>query len=452
MQFNSIEFLVFFLPATLFLFYVLPKRYRVTVLLLASLVFYGMTGDMALTLLVVTIAWAAGIAVIVKRKPNLPVMWLAILVPLGFLFTFKYLGFALSIIDPSGGSREMFSFILRYTLPAGISFYTFQIVSYLIDVRDGRIEMEGNPIRFAAYVALFPQLIAGPILRYHELRDQLIHISETTRLKPDVSRGVKYLSVGLAYKVFFADVLRFFQESHNLVAGGGAADALFAVLSYSFIIYFDFWAYSLMAIGLAKLFCIHLPRNFMEPYLSLSPKEFWRRWHVTLSFWLRDYVYLRLGGNVHYVRNIAIVFVAVGVWHGAGYNFIVWGAYHAALVLAYHWTRPAWDRLPQALQIAATFALVSLGWPLFYLDIGGYIDVMTVILTLQPATAAVQFGTGAWLYLGGVASWTFFTREDNWLFNERPGRVSDNPVVHGIIFSVSVIFLYFAQNFIYFNF
>ncbi len=452
MNFNSSAFLFLFLPVVLVAFYVVPRQLRLVVLLLGSLFFYGMSGDMAVSLLMLTVVWAAVMAFALQRSKNRALLWLVILMPLGVLFLFKYLGFALSIVDPDGSSRDTFSFILRYSLPAGISFYTFQIVSYLLDIRDGKAAPDRNPLIFATFASYFPQLIAGPILRYHELRDQLVHVSTAPRLRPALREGIKFLSIGLVYKIFFADILRSFQEAHRVADGGGALDALFAVVAYSFIIYFDFWSYSLMAIGLAKLFSINLPRNFREPYLSATPRDFWRRWHVTLSYWLRDYVYIRLGGNRNYVRNIVIVFLAVGLWHGAGWNFLVWGAYHAVLVILYHWSRPVWDGRPLALQVGVTFVLVSLGWPLFYLDISGYGEIMATIFTLEAPATALRFGLAHWAYLAAIAAWVFLTREDSWLFNDTPRTLLDNPVVLGLLFAVSVLFLQFGRTFIYFQF
>lgn len=452
MNFNTIEFLFLFLPPVLILFHLVPASLRLLVLLGSSVFFYLMSGDIAGFLLIVTIIWAGGVAYLFASIRHWSILLIAIGPPLGFLFLFKYLDFTLSIIGASAEHRSVFGLFLAVSLPAGISFYTFQVISYLIDVRDGKVSRDANPIIFATFATYFPQLIAGPILRYAELRDQLVNISTATRLDPNFGLGLKYLSVGLIYKTFFADVLRHHQEAHDLTLGGGSLDALFAVFSYSFVIYFDFWAYSLMAIGLAELFCIELPRNFREPYQSTSPKEFWRRWHVTLSFWLRDYVYLRLGGNQHYVRNILIVFIAVGIWHGAGWNFIVWGLYHAGLVLLYHVTKPYWEVLPRIIQIALTFVLVSFGWPLFYLDVSGYIDVLTVLFSFSLPTGEFQFGLVHWVYVAAIGIVVFATREDNWLFNEEKTGLVDNPAVHAVLCACSILFFHFGRTFIYFNF
>ena len=166
-----------------------------------------------------------------------------------------------------------------------------------------------------------------------------------------------------------------------------------------------------MAIGLAKIFCIDLPRNFDEPYKSSSPKEFWRKWHITLSYWLRDYLYIKLGGQNNYVRNILIVFLACGVWHGAGWNFLVWGLYHAVLVIVYHLTREFWDSRNKVLMTIVTFFLISLGWPLFYLDFSSFVSMLGILLSFSGAQGELQYGLFSWGYLTLVMAWTFGVSE-----------------------------------------
>jgi alginate O-acetyltransferase complex protein AlgI len=452
MNFNSPEFIFIFFIAIISIYYLSPRQFRIPVLFLSSIFFYGFSGDMAAAMLLLTIAWAAVFGLVLERGRNIWLLGVAVSFPLAILFLFKYLDFTISAVDPGGESRDFFAPILKYSLPAGISFYTFQIVGYLIDVRDGKISADRKFIIFSSFATFFPQLIAGPILRFHELRDQLINISENQKINFDFRRGIKYLSFGLAYKIFCADILRHFQESYTITADSGSLDALYSVLSYSFIIYFDFWAYSLMAIGIAKLFGIEIPRNFREPYLAFSPKEFWRRWHITLSLWLRDYLYFRIGGNKHYVRNIAIVFIACGIWHGAGWNFIVWGAYHAILVIAYHYGRTYWDKLPHVVGVGLTFILVTLGWPLFYLELGPFVELITILFSGREAISGAQFGILHWAYVGIVSALVFVAREDNWLFNEKPMVIVDSPIFQGAVFSISVIFFQYGMTFIYFRF
>jgi len=369
MNFNTVPFLFLFLPIVLLVFYNVPIWFRTAVLAVGSIIFYAVSGLVPAGLLVGTIAFGFAGAVLQRAIFHKSVLFLAmsVSIPLGVLFLFKYLNFTLTVFNADEPVWSFFSTILQVTIPAGISFYTFQIVSYLVDVRDGRIASERSLVRFAAFISFFPQLIAGPIMLYSQIQPQLIRIETERYLSPNLSAGLKYLTVGLMYKIFFADILQIM-----LTPGESISDGLWLVFAYSFIIYFDFWGYSLMAIGIAKMFSIELPRNFREPYLSHSPKDFWKRWHVTLSFWLRDYLYIRLGGKNKYVRNIAIVFIAAGIWHGAGWSFIVWGVYHGFFVIIYHATRKYWDAVPRLISISVTFLIVSFSWPLFFMSIGDY--------------------------------------------------------------------------------
>ena len=451
MNFSTTEFLFIFLPIGSALFYAVPRQFRLFVIVTMSLFFYGMSGDMALALLVSTIIFSACAALIITLFAKKLLFWAAVSVPFTLLFLFKYLSFSLDAFGANEEIRGSVSFLLQYVIPAGISFYTFQTVSYLIDVRDRNILPEKNFMKLAAFICFFPQLIAGPILRFNNISPQLDRIANAKRLYPDLRLAIKYISYGLAYKILFSDILRSMHDQHDLTSSG-SLDVLFAFLSYSLIIFFDFWSYSLMAIGLAKIFCIDLPRNFDEPYKSSSPKEFWRKWHITLSYWLRDYLYIKLGGQNNYVRNILIVFLACGVWHGAGWNFLVWGLYHAVLVIVYHLTREFWDSRNKVLMTIVTFFLISLGWPLFYLDFSSFVSMLGILLSFSGAQGELQYGLFSWGYLTLVMAWTFGVSEKKVLFNDHDVLFFDSPIVIGLVFSISVLFLHFSQTFIYFNF
>lgn len=450
MNFNSVEFLFFLLPATLLAFYAVGPRWRIYVLLVASLIFYGWSGLLHLTFMLIGICWGFGTAFLVERYHDRKTLILSIALPLFILFIAKYLNFTLDTFSVGPDLRDRLLSVLSVSLPAGISFYTFELVSYAIDIKDRRIPRDRSLSRFALFIAFFPHLIAGPILRYHELRDQLIRVAKEPRLDADFRSGIKFIAVGLFCKIFLSDVPLSFHDLYKPQIDGSSIDAAYSILVYSFIIYYDFWSYSLIAIGLAKLFAINLPRNFREPYNSLSPKDFWRRWHVTLSYWLRDYVYLKLGGNHRYVRNIAIVFVACGIWHGAGWNFIVWGAYHALLVIGYNFVAPGWDRMPRVLQVAATFLLISLGWPLFYLSLADFQHLMTTLVSLKLESGV--FATRHWAYLVVIAAWNFLAREDKWLWNSEPRAIVDSPVLHAVLVFLAVVFFSYGRTFIYFRF
>ena len=456
MNFNSVEFLVLFLPLTFVAFYAVPMRLRLAVLILASLIFYGVSGLEVLGAFVIAILWGYATAFLFGRWrwPRPLAIAIAILVPGAFLVLFKYLTFILNIVAAGPETRAHFWFFLSVLLPAGISFYTFELVSYAIDVSDRKIEPDKSLERFAAFATFFPHLIAGPIMRYADLRGQLRALVETPILAPNLSGGLKLLAIGLFAKIFAADIcgLLVAQAKSVPLDRLAAFDQLIQILLWSMQIYYDFWAYSLMAIGLGRLFCITLPINFREPYLSENPREFWRRWHVTLSYWLRDYVYIRMGGREHYLRNILIVFAAVGLWHGAGWNFVAWGVYHGILVILYSITAPAWDRLPRPLAVALCFTLVSFGWPLFFLSLGDYALFLRHLL-VAPWHRELYGGT-VLLYLGALGLVTFGLREENWLYNgpERRHVLTDSPVFAAILLFVSLMSLSLSQTFIYFRF
>src|SRR5262245_14819286 len=385
MNFNAPEFLFFFLPITLLVYHTVGPRLRIRVLLVASLIFYAWSGLLPFALMVATVVWGWLLALYQPVRQRVWLVAIAAAVPILLLWLFKYVAFTASLFGIPVSHLGPLEFFALITVPAGISFYTFKIVAYNVDVYDGRIERETSLRRLLTFISFFPPLIAGPILRYRQLAPQLRKLETDPQLKIDWREALKLFVFALAAKIFIADILRLMHERYSVATGGTQLDALFSILSYSFVIYFDFWSYSVMAIGLGRMLGVEIPRNFLEPYLSFSPKEFWRRWHVTLSFWLRDYVYLKMGGRERYVRNILIIFVLCGLWHGAGLNFIVWGAYHAALVIGYHWLQPLWDRLPKGLGIALTFALVSLGWPLFYLDLSNYLTLMGALIGTKAA-------------------------------------------------------------------
>jgi alginate O-acetyltransferase complex protein AlgI len=454
MNFNSIEFLVLFLPTTLVVFYSVPMNLRLCVLGVASLIFYGMSGLQVVAAFVVAILWSYSTAFAVTRWPKCAAIAMATSVPILILILFKYLNFIFDTIGASSETRGQFWFFSSILLPAGISFYTFELVSYSIDVADQRIAPDRSLERFVAFATFFPHLIAGPIMRYSSLCGQLRAIQTTPSLKPNITSALKFLSIGLFFKIFVADVcgLMIGLVSHLPINELTAVDQLTEIGFWSMQIYYDFWAYSVMAIGLGRLFCVELSVNFLEPYLSENPRDFWRRWHVTLSYWLRDYVYIRMGGRDQYVKNILIVFALVGLWHGAGWNFVAWGLYHGFLVLLYAFTAPVWDRLPRAISIALCFALVSLGWPLFFLSLGDYVSFLGHLCTAPWHTAI--YHSPHWLYLGLVGFVTFGLRERNWLYNEQtePNRVTDSPVVNATLLFLGLLFVSLSRTFIYFRF
>lgn len=365
MLFNSYQFLFVFLPLVGLAFFLTRGTLRKLVVLAASLVFYGFSGLPHLGLLVfVTLAGYLGMRIVAHdRNPrHLAGIALVVLLPLLFAKYFDWLaGF---FVDGTGGQH--FRLFGQFILPAGISFFTFQILSAIADDFRGKMKRVPNLLDFAIYVSFFPQLVAGPIVRFEYIRQRIEHLEVFRFSRSRMDLGLAFVIVGLVFKVLLADVIgaeidRIFQAKDFTVLTGGGF-----VLGYSMQIYFDFYGYSLVAIGLGRIFGIKLPRNFLRPYSALNPQEFWRRWHVTLSSWLRDYVYIPLGGRNKYARNLFITFVICGVWHGAGFNFVLWGIYHWFLIVAWKAIRRPWEKLPKLVQVLATFLVVSIGWLLFY--------------------------------------------------------------------------------------
>ena len=366
MVFSSIPFLYYFLPAVLAVYFLTPDRGKNAVLLLASLVFYGWGEPKLLMLMVFTIAlfYGCGLAIGRAEQQRWRKLWLivSIVTSLGLLGLFKYADFFLSTFrDVTGWPIPL----LKLALPVGISFYTFQCLSYTIDVYRGKVPAQRNPVTFGAYVSLFPQLIAGPIVRYADVVRELEH---RTHSWENTALGLRRFLVGLGKKVLLADnfalLIRLFRES-------GEPSVLFYwmyALAFSLNIYFDFSGYSDMAIGLGRVFGFHFPENFNYPYLSQSVTEFWRRWHISLGSWFRDYVYIPLGGNRvsrgRWVCNILVVWMLTGLWHGAAWNFVLWGLLFAALLLVEKWT-PGLPKLPSVLRRFGTLLAVMLSFVLF---------------------------------------------------------------------------------------
>lgn len=457
MIFNQFGFLFLFLPAVLGAFF-LPRceAARPYLLVAASLVFYGYSGIEHAVVLVCGILWVYAVSSSAKVVHNRARLAVAIVPPLLALFYYKYLGFFIRDVIgiAEGESSETFNLFANILLPAGISFFTFQLVSFAIDRYRGDIEKAPALRDFALYISFFPQLVAGPILRFHQVADAIARL-RTFRLPVErTSKAIAYVCLGLTAKVLIADTLNDHQAP--LIAEPGAIStvtALYVVFAYSFQIYFDFYGYSLIAIGLGTLFGFEFPKNFDLPYSSLNPREFWRRWHITLSYWIRDYLYLPLGGNRAYARNILIVFALCGLWHGAGWTFIVWGLYHGALVAAYHFGAPTWNRMPQLLQVAATFVLVSLGWILFLFDFQGVQDFALSLAGLSQPAVADPSGE---MWIGLLVAALVCFRVDFEAIAENlsvaPARSALRTAGFAALFVATLMFLDRSHTFIYFRF
>ena len=381
MLFSSIPFLFYYLPIVLIAYFLMPRAGRNGLLLVASLLFYAWGEPRYVILMVATILafYGFGLAIGYGKRKRL---WLILSVITGAaaLAVFKYADFAIENFNALTGLSVP---ALRLALPIGISFYTFQCISYTADVYRGDAKAQRNPIHFGAYVALFPQLIAGPIVRYVEV-DRALEDRKTTW--EDFTEGLFGFLVGLGKKILLANQFGALTEVFR--ASGEKSVLFFWIYGIAFAlhIYFDFSGYSDMAVGLGRIFGFRFPRNFNYPYISRSVTEFWRRWHITLSQWFRDYVYIPLGGNRvskgRWVINILTVWMLTGLWHGAAWNFVEWGLLFALLLLVEKWV-PFLPRLPRLLRHIYVSLIVIISFMIFNAnslgqaasDIGGLFGV-----------------------------------------------------------------------------
>lgn len=390
MVFSSVVFLFYFLPAVLALYFLVPRRAKNFVLLACSLFFYAWGEPACLLLMIVSILinylFGRAIDCAARFPAKSPAkfsakLWLIVscIFNLALLGFFKYADFAAENLNLIPGVQLS---LPHLPLPLGISFYTFQTMSYLIDLYRGEIAVQRSLIDFGTYVALFPQLIAGPIVRFKTIACELSCHRESLSL---FSEGALRFTAGLGKKILLANgagaVFDYVVQSAKLAGGFSQLSALTAwicVFAYTMQIYFDFSGYSDMAIGLGRMFGFHFPENFDYPYLSKSITEFWRRWHISLGTWFREYVYIPLGGNRRgkpaQLRNIAVVWALTGIWHGASWNFLCWGLFFGALLIA---EKLLWGKhltqMPAALQHAYTMILVMISWIIFSLDSPGKI-------------------------------------------------------------------------------
>ena len=422
-------YLLVFLPAVVFLYNIVPKKLRPVVLLLASyLFFWSISGKLILFLLISTFSihhfglWLSSLqeernrilaeterpkrkavkAEYIRRQRW--VIFLAVCIHIGTLLVLKYTAFfgqnlnsllALAGVDWTWKIPKM-------VMPIGISFFTFQTMSYTIDVYKGSTEVQKNWIKYGTYVSMFPQLIAGPIVQYKTIAEQMEHRKENTS---DFSEGIHRFMIGLGKKVLIANNIGALWDAIAVlpVDGLAAGTAWLGALAYTFQIYFDFSGYSDMAIGLGKMFGFHFLENFNYPYISKSITEFWRRWHISLSSWFKEYVYIPLGGNrckiAKQIRNILVVWMLTGIWHGANWNYVLWGCYYGALLLIEKLVlKKVLNRLPGIIQRIYTMFFVVIGWIIFKCE-----DMAYGISYLKAMFGG--FGQGLWnnetLYLLG---------------------------------------------------
>ncbi|MBQ9468649.1 MAG: MBOAT family protein [Clostridia bacterium] len=423
MVFSSIEFLFFFLPVTLILYFAVPKKYlkaRNVVLLVFSLIFYGWGEPLYVFLMVFSVLCSYLFGYMVGREKQKGEQkkaraWLivAVIVNIGLLSFFKYTDLMIGTVNALFGTSLK---TLGLALPIGISFYTFQILSYVVDVYRGEATVQKNLPALATYVTLFPQLIAGPIVRYRDVDGQLTARGHSLFL---FSSGLRTFICGLSKKVLLANAAAFFfgmltdvPAEHRTVAG-----AWLGIILFSFQIYFDFSGYSDMAIGLGKMFGFRFLENFHYPYISRSVTEFWRRWHISLSTWFREYVYIPLGGSRvdkkwKLFRNLLVVWLLTGFWHGASWNFVLWGLlFFVFLVVEKAFLLKWLEKAPRAVGHLYTLLVVLFGWLLFnFTDMAeglswlgamfgfgasGFIDGFTLSVLLRALTLLVFLVIGS---------------------------------------------------------
>lgn len=376
MVFSSLVFMFAYLPITLLAYYLVPRQGRNIFLFIVNLIFYGWGEPRLVLLMVFNIffnyigGWLVDKYRADAKKKKLFLILTCVL-DIGILAVFKYTGMITETLN-------MLPFLnipeLQISLPIGISFYTFQTMSYVIDVYRDDAPVSKNFINFGTYVALFPQLIAGPIVRYRDVAEQLVNRRETLEM---FTKGVKLFMVGLAKKVIIANTMG--TLTTNIFATtdeNGVVGTWVGIIAYTFQIYFDFSGYSDMACGLGNMMGFEFLKNFNYPYIAKSITDFWRRWHISLSTWFKEYVYIPLGGNRKGVKrqilNLLIVWGLTGLWHGAAYNFVLWGLYYGLLLILEKFVLKKFlDRLPSFVQHIYTLFIIIIGWGLFYFtDVG----------------------------------------------------------------------------------
>ena len=466
MVFSSLTFLSLFLPLAVIPYYLCKNRtYRNGLLLVLSLVFYswGEPKYVVMMLAATVVAYLGGLGMAAlgdKPKTKRWIFLLTVFLVVANLLFFKYTNFFWDNLS------QLFSIdktIREIALPIGISFYTFQILSYVIDLYFDRVKIQRNFFYLLLYVSFFPQLIAGPIVRYSTIEEEILHRRESWE---DVASGLKRFILGLSKKVILANNAAAIAE---IVYNGnpeiyGTAMYWLAAFAYTMQIYFDFSGYSDMAIGLGQMFGLHFLENFNYPYISRSATEFWRRWHISLSSWFRDYIYIPLGGSrvskAKWVRNILVVWGLTGFWHGAEWNFIFWGLYYAALlVLEKFFLGRLLEKLPVVVQWLYAFLVVNLGWVLFNLvDFATLTQALHTMFVWQStdltqvlaADSDILFGL-LYLPLCFLFSFPIFQKIPK---KETPLWVLAEDVLYGLLFLLCILFIVSSvyNPFIYFRF
>lgn len=366
MVFSSITFLFYFLPIVLGIYYIVPYKFKNLVLLISSLIFYFYGEPTYIIIMAVSVitTYFFGLLIDKYKKYSKIFLIVSICISIGILVYFKYINFIVENINLWLSNKIDFIYV---ALPIGISFYTFQLISYIIDVYRGNAKVQKNFLKLAMYISLFPQLIAGPIVRYSTIENQLDNRKHTFE---KFALGTRRFIIGLGKKVLIANILG---ELNNVFLGSNDNSILFYwlyAISNMLQIYFDFSGYSDMAIGLGKMFGFDFLENFNYPYIATSITDFWRRWHISLGTWFRDYIYIPLGGNrvskIKWVRNIIIVWILTGLWHGAAWNFVIWGLYFGLLLIVEKvFLQKYLEKLPKILSRIYVLFIVMISFIIF---------------------------------------------------------------------------------------
>lgn len=464
MVFSSLEFIFIFAPIFFLIYYISPPRMRNAVLLAGSMCFYlvgAVKNPEYLILLIVSIFVDFFAGVLIRKYPKNRKLFLILGVAFHLisLITFKYLTF---ILGEANNFFQNLSFSIDLVLPIGISFYTFQGISYIVDVYRGKIKAEESLLRYAVYISMFEQLIAGPIVTYDRVQNDL---QKRTITKSLVLEGVGTFVIGLGLKVLLANPISKLWTQTVAIGFESVSTPLawMAIFAFTFQIYFDFWGYSLMAIGLGKMLGFNLPKNFDHPYLSLTMTEFWRRWHITLGSWFREYVYIPLGGSkngtVATIRNLLVVWLLTGIWHGAGYNFVLWGVTLFLILIIEKFFIGKFLNDHPAVGHLYMLLIIPVTWAIFAIDDISQLELF--FTRLFPF-----FGQGVWSvfrydylkYLGQY--WMFFVA--GILFSTKLPfnllkRIKNKKVISVLLFAVFAACVYcmyrgFDDPFLYFRF
>jgi len=464
MVFSSLEFLFLFLPVMLLAYFSVPWRLKNIVLLLGSLFFYAWGEPVYVLLMLFSITINYFLALVIDRSPGTAKAKAAIVTSIAtsllLLGYFKYAGFVVGIINDVFGTDITDPHL---PLPIGISFYTFQVLSYTIDVYRGRVPAQHNFIALAMYISLFPQLIAGPIVRYKDIVADLTGRSHSLAL---FSEGAQRFVVGLAKKVLIANGIGQLWEAAIATSEPSVALAWLGIVAFTFQIYFDFSGYSDMAIGLGRMVGFRFPENFDYPYISQTVTEFWRRWHISLGQWFRDYVYIPLGGNrvsyAKWVRNVFVVWFLTGLWHGAAWSFALWGVYFGVLLwMERSFLATVLARLPRPLRHIYVLLIIMISWTLFQLDtpgqILGYLGDMFGLsgVPLGNAEAAYLFRSNlVLLFVATIGSMPILRNLNRRIGTKPVVQRAALPVAHGFLLVASYAYLVDSSfnPFLYFRF